>query len=492
MLTKRQKEVLNFIKSYTNKKGYAPSFEEIAGHLKIASVSTIHFHITRLQALGYLKKSDNMPRAVEILEKTEMVTIPVKGLIAAGEPIQVLEEREEVVAIPKSRIRSIKDIYALRVRGQSMIDENIDDGDLVIIKYQESADEGDKVVALINGSEATLKKLYYEKNQVRLQPANKDFSPIYVNPKDLAIQGKVIDIIKQLPQTNHNQPLPLKQFEVNKKTEPLEKWKKVPLDEIICGDAIENLKRLPDQSIDLVIADPPYNLSKGNAINFNRGNLKGFGGEWNKVMQAWDNLPLGDYFKFTMEWLLEIKRVLKPSGSIWVFGTYHNIGIINFVFQILELEIINEVAWYKRNAFPNLAGRRLTASHETLLWGHAGIKRQYFFDYKFSKEYSDPSDLLKIQGKQMRTVWDIPNNKESREIKYGKHPTQKPLSVCKRIVALCSKPGDIVLSPFAGAGTECLAAKEMKRNFIGFELEDEYVKIANRRLKEAVIKQTLF
>lgn len=492
MLTKRQKEVLDFIKNYTNKKGYAPSFEEIASHLGIVSVSTVHFHITRLRDLGYLKKSNNMPRAVEILEEPVMVSIPVKGLIAAGEPIQVFEEHEEVVVIPKNRIRSIKEIYALRVEGQSMIDENINDGDFVIVKYQESADEGDKVVALINGSEATLKKLYYEKNQIRLQPANKEFSPIYVKPQNLAIQGKVIDIIKQLPRLNYNQPLPLKQFETKNRTEPLEKLKKVPLDEIICGDAIENLRRLPDQSIDLVIADPPYNLSKGNTINFNRGNLKGFGGEWNKVMQAWDNLPLGDYFKFTLEWLSEIKRVLKPTGSIWVFGTYHNIGIINFVFQILELEIINEVIWYKRNAFPNLAGRRLTASHETLLWGHAGAKRQYYFDYKFSKNYFNASDLLKIQGKQMRTVWDIPNNKESREIKFGKHPTQKPLSVCKRIIKLCSKPGDLILAPFAGAGTECLAAKELKRHYIGLELENEYVQIANRRLKEAIINQTLF
>ena len=257
-------------------------------------------------------------------------------------------------------------------------------------------------------------------------------------------------------------------------------------------DKKKNKKNPQKKSIDLVIADPPYNLSKGSVINFNRGGLKGFGVEWSKVMQSWDNLPLGDYFTFTFQWMSEIKRVLKPTGSIWVFGTYHNIGIINFIFQILEMEIINEVVWYKRNAFPNLAGRRLTASHETLLWGNVGIKRQYYFDYKLSKEYFDPSDLLKFKGKQMRTVWDIPNNKESREIRFGKHPTQKPLSVCKKIVNLCSKPGDIVLSPFAGAGSECLAAKELNRHFIGFELEEEYVQIANRRLKEAIIDRRLF
>ena len=224
---------------------------------------------------------------------------------------------------------------------------------------------------------------------------------------------------------------------------------------IIRGDALEHLKNIPSQSVDLVVADPPYNLSQGSKINFNNQGLKGFGGEWNKVMENWDNLPLHDYLKFTFAWISEIKRILKPTGSIWVFGTYHNIGVVNLSFQVLGIEIINEVIWYKRNAFPNLAGRRLTASHETLLWGHTGKKkREYYFDYQKSKDYSDPSDLMKPEGKQMRTVWDIPNNKEARELKYGKHPTQKPLSVCKRIISISSKPGDMVLVPFAGAGSE--------------------------------------
>ncbi len=263
---------------------------------------------------------------------------------------------------------------------------------------------------------------------------------------------------------------------------------------IICGDVLEHIKNMPDNSIDLVVADPPYNLSKGNHINFNNKGVKGFGGEWNKVMEDWDSMPFYDYLKFSFEWLKEVRRVLKPTGSVWVFGTYHNIGLINLVYQALNIEIINEVIWYKRNAFPNLAGRRLTASHETLLWGHAGEnkKRQYYFDYKKSKEYFDSSDLMKAKDKQMRTVWDIPNNKEAREIKYGKHPTQKPLSVCKRIIAISSKPGDLVLVPFAGAGSECLAAVELDRRFIGFELDQKYVDIANERIAASNKANTLF
>lgn len=256
------------------------------------------------------------------------------------------------------------------------------------------------------------------------------------------------------------------------------------LNQIVCGDALEHLKKLPDLSIDLVVADPPYNLSQGNRIHFNNQGLKGFGGEWNKAMEGWDNLPFYDYLVFSLDWLSQIKRVLKPTGSVWIFGTYHNIGMVNLSLQALGMEIINEVIWYKRNAFPNLAGRRLTASHETLLWAHTGNKkRNYYFDYKKSKEYTDLHDFMKAKDKQMRTVWDIPNNKETREISFGKHPTQKPLSICKRIISIASKPNDIVLAPFAGAGTECLAAKELGRKFIGFELDKQYINIANKRIK---------
>lgn len=255
------------------------------------------------------------------------------------------------------------------------------------------------------------------------------------------------------------------------------------LNKLFCGDLLEHIRDIPDKSVDLIVADPPYNLSQGNKINFNNQGLKGFGGEWSKVIEKWDNIPLRDYLEFTLNWVSEAKRILRPTGSIWVFGTYHNIGVVNLAFQILGIEIINEVIWYKRNAFPNLAGRRLTASHETLLWGHAGNKkREYYFDYQTSKGFSDPSDLMKFKGKQMRTVWDIPNNKEARELKFGKHPTQKPLSVCKRIIAISSKPNDVVLVPFAGAGSECVAAKELGRNFIGFELDQKYVEIAHERI----------
>lgn len=142
----------------------------------------------------------------------------------------------------------------------------------------------------------------------------------------------------------------------------------VELNHVYKMDCIEGMTSLPDNSVDLIIADPPYNLSKGGNWSWdNSVVLKGLGGNWNKVMESWDAMPLEEYWKFTLAWISEAKRILKPSGSMWIFGTYHNIGIINVVCQMLEIEIINEVVWFKRNSFPNLSGRRLTASHETLL-----------------------------------------------------------------------------------------------------------------------------
>ena len=249
-------------------------------------------------------------------------------------------------------------------------------------------------------------------------------------------------------------------------------------------DCIEGMKALPSNCVDIIIADPPYNLSKSGDWKYdNSVSLSGMGGTWNITKENWDNMSLEDYFQFSLAWLSEAKRLLKPTGSMWIFGTYHNIGIINIVCQMLGIEIINEVIWYKKNAFPNLSGRRLTASHETILWTHSGgKKRSYYFDYEYSKTGDFSGDELKAPGKQMRTVWDLSNNKKSEELKYGKHPTQKPVKVLTRMIKLSSRPGDVVLAPFSGAGSECVAAKMTGRHYIGFEIEEGYCTIAEERL----------
>ena len=193
------------------------------------------------------------------------------------------------------------------------------------------------------------------------------------------------------------------------------------LDCVYLTDCIAAMRQLPSSACDVAIADPPYNVSKGGDWKWNNSvKLPGFGGDWSKVKAAWDDMSLADYLQFTIEWLTELKRIVRPTGSIWVHGTYHNIGIINFAMQLLEIEIINEVVWYKRNSFPNLSGRRITASHETILWAHTGgRKRQYYFDYDFAKKLACPEDGLKEPGKQLRTVWDIPNNKDSEELRFA-------------------------------------------------------------------------
>lgn len=251
-------------------------------------------------------------------------------------------------------------------------------------------------------------------------------------------------------------------------------------------DSLKAMKLMEDESVDLIIADPPYNLSKGTKVDKN-ADLKNMGGKWSKVMESWDNIPLLDYIEFTKKWIKEAKRVMKDTGSMWIFGTYHNIGIVNLVCQMENVEIINEVVWYKRNAFPNLSGTRLTASHETILWCHKNKseKRNYYFDYDYSKRISFDYDNLKKQDKQMRTVWDIPNNKKREELEFGKHPTQKPLRVIERIINLSSKEGDVVLAPFSGSGTECLSAFQLDRKYIGFEINKDYYELSLKRLESS-------
>ena len=251
------------------------------------------------------------------------------------------------------------------------------------------------------------------------------------------------------------------------------------------SDVFTGFSLLPDNCVDLIIADPPYNLSKGGNWKWdNSVSLPGLGGDWKKVMEDWDDHELIDYWKFTYVWLREAKRVLKPTGSMWVHGTYHNSGAVNFAMQLLGIEIINEVIWFKRNAFPNLSGRRLTASHETILWAHTGGKtRQYYFDYTAIKDGDFPEDSLKKPGKQMRTVWDIPNNKRKEERQFGTHPTQKPMRLIERLLRISSFPGAICLVPFGGAGSECVAAKKLGRHFIAFENDPAYTEIAEKRLE---------
>jgi len=203
MLTKRQKQVFDLVTIYSQKHGYAPSLEEIKKRLKLKSVSTIHEHISTLENKGYLQKQKNQPRSMVASFTEKMIQIRLLGRIAAGQPIEAIRDKE-TIAVPQSKLPfSNGDYYALRVFGNSMIDENINDGDIVLVKQQETADNGQKVVALIDNHEATLKKFYKERGHIRLQPANKNMEPlIFRNGRDISIQGIVLDVIRDINTSN--------------------------------------------------------------------------------------------------------------------------------------------------------------------------------------------------------------------------------------------------------------------------------------------------
>lgn len=251
-------------------------------------------------------------------------------------------------------------------------------------------------------------------------------------------------------------------------------------------DSLEGMAALPSQTFDLAIADPPYGASTSATWKIDRGHaLTGMGGSWKLAAHSWDQLCNIEGFEGTMAFLSELKRLVKPTGSIWVHATYHNAGVVNVACQILGLEIINEVIWYKRNAFPNLSARRLTASHETIFWIHTGGKqRQYRFNYDAVKAAHFPEDNLKERGKQLRTVWDIPNNKAREELESGSHPTQKPLRLTERLLMISGLRNGKLLVPFLGSGTEVIAGMRYGMESTGFEIDRNYFDLARKRVRQ--------
>ncbi len=196
MLTKRQKQILDFIKAYLKKNGYSPSLEEAAKHFHLKSVGTVHEHFKNLEKGGYLNKEENKPRSVNPRKNRETIEVPLAGVIAAGQPIEAIESYNETITVPKNEVGKFGKFYALQVAGNSMVDDGIYDGDIVIVRQQSVAENGQTVVAIINDNEATLKKIYREKNRFRLQPANPSLFPVYT--KEVEVRGVVVKIIRNL------------------------------------------------------------------------------------------------------------------------------------------------------------------------------------------------------------------------------------------------------------------------------------------------------
>ena len=245
------------------------------------------------------------------------------------------------------------------------------------------------------------------------------------------------------------------------------------------GDVFKTLDQLPANSVDLIFADPPYNLSNDGFTVHAGKRVKVNKGEWDRSNGVEQD------FDFHSRWIEACRRVLKDDGTIWISGTYHSIYACGFALQRQGWHFLNDITWYKSNASPNLACRMFTASHETLLWARKDKKSKHLFNYDAMKNGDFPKDVLKNPGKQMRSVWSI-GFPTVEEKKHGKHPTQKPVALLDRIVKASSNPEMVVLDPFCGSGTTGVAALLNGRKFIGIDAEVEYLKnIAFPRLTDA-------
>ncbi len=244
-------------------------------------------------------------------------------------------------------------------------------------------------------------------------------------------------------------------------------------DRILVGDCLDELRGLPTASVDVVFADPPYNLQlESELLRPNNTRVDGVDDDWDKFSS------FADYDAFSRAWLKECRRILKPDGALWVIGSYHNIFRLGAVLQDLGFWILNDVVWRKVNPMPNFRGRRFTNAHETLIWAARDQKSRYTFNYDSLKALND--DL------QMRSDWLFPICSGPERLKGGDgrkaHPTQKPEALLHRVLIASSNTGDVVLDPFFGTGTTGAVAKRLGRRFIGIERDVDYAKFANDRI----------
>ncbi|HEY0115496.1 MAG TPA: site-specific DNA-methyltransferase [Allosphingosinicella sp.] len=250
----------------------------------------------------------------------------------------------------------------------------------------------------------------------------------------------------------------------------------LPLDEIIQADCIAAMNALPEGSVDMVFADPPYNLQLGGDL------FRPEGGRVDAVDDHWDKFRSFEHYDgFTRAWLAAAKRILKPNGTLWVIGSYHNIFRVGAALQDEGYWILNDIIWRKTNPMPNFRGTRFTNAHETLIWASRSEESRYTFNYRAMKALNDEL--------QMRSDWVIPICAGPERIKDGghkAHPTQKPEALLYRVLLACTNKGDVVLDPFFGTGTTGAVARRLGRRFIGIEREKRYVEVARERIAAAL------
>ncbi|MHA1679360.1 MAG: DNA-methyltransferase [Promethearchaeota archaeon] len=245
---------------------------------------------------------------------------------------------------------------------------------------------------------------------------------------------------------------------------------------LLKGDCLEILPKIK-KPVDMIFADPPYNLSNG-GISCRAGKMVSVNkGKWDK------SKGFEKDYEFTHAWIKACRDVLAPNGTIWISGTLHNIYQVGHALQSQGFHVLNEISWFKPNAPPNLGCRNFTHSHETIIWAKKDKKARHIFNYKKMKEWGNGK--INDANKQMRSIWYIPLTPKSEKTN-GKHPTQKPEELMRRIIASSTNKGDLVLDPFNGSGTTGVIAKKLGRKFIGIEKEKKYLEVAKKRIRNFV------
>ncbi len=464
---------MEFIRDRIGKKGIAPTHQEIARRFKLSSVATVHEHLQGLESKGYLIKRRGQARAISTnLKGSNLISIPILGTIAAGEPIEAIQDRE-TIAVPKNKIPSSSEIYALRVAGNSMVDENINDGDVVLVQRQETAENGQKVVALIDNDLATLKKFYKDGGHVRLQPANKNMEAIILeNAGRIAIQGVVLDVIRE-------ERKPVIQFPEHKQ---ITTYKELPLNKILHGDAVEILKSIPSNSVDLVVTSPPYDeIRTYNGFSLN---LPAVGKELNRVLKEGGvvAMVIQDSTRNFGKTLTSFRTILDwcDNAGFKLFET------------VIYRKYGTEGAWWTkrfrvdheympiflkgdRPAYFDKEPLKVPSKHGGKTLTGSGNRRT---DGTTTKTITREINAMKCRG----TVWDYLNAGDKNPLK-RKHPATFPDQIPIDFIRCFCPPKGVVLDPFIGCGSTAVAARQLERNYIGIDISKEYCELAKERIE---------
>lgn len=455
MLTKKQKIVLEYIEKYSQKHGYSPSHDEIRKNQNLSSVSTVNHYMKILQDKGYIKHKKNTARSIEIDKKDKLIIIPFKGYIAAGKPIEVVEEFE-TITIPSS-FASTGNLFALGVKGDSMIDEGIFDGDTVIIREQSTVENGETAVALINNNEVTLKKIYREKNRIRLEPANPKLKPLYV--KEVIIQGKVISTFRNIEEQEKN-------------------YGKIKPNNIYRSDCVELMKTMDENSVDLTVTSPPYDELR---------TYKGYSFDFENIAK-------------------QLFRVTKIGGLVvWVVGDKIKKGnktLTSFKQALYFQQVgfnVHDVMIYRKKNTPFMRSNAYTNCFEFMYVLSKGSPKTFvplkvktvrhgkeMLPHNKGADGVNKKILKELKPeKTMTNIWEYAvgfGGSTSDKLAF-EHPAIFPEKLAEDHILSWTKSGDLVFDPMCGSGTTCKMAKKNNRNYIGCDISDDYVNLAKKRIE---------